>query len=93
MRFEGRRIVLEGLGGPWGAFFGRFGADLGAVVASLGAASGGSVALLGANMAEKSYKTAKRGRFRQSVDPQFRGKMGPEGPKQWPERSKNRSKK
>ena len=66
MRFEGRRIrVGRAWGGP-GARFGRFGAGLGRSWGGLGGfwdAFWGSVALLGANMAEKSNKSAKKSRF------------------------------
>ncbi len=48
MRFEGRRIRV---GGSWGG--------PGTVLGGFGALFGGSVALLDANMAEKSNKSAK----------------------------------
>ena len=50
MRLRVVGSVLEGLGGGPGARFGT----LGRVLGGLGRPFGGSVALLGANMAEKS---------------------------------------
>ena len=47
------------MGGSWGAFW-EVWRDLGTVLGGLGAPFGGSVALLGANMAEKTDKTAKK---------------------------------
>ena len=55
--------MLEGLGGGPGARFGTLGrvlGVLGVVLGGLGMTFEGSVALLGANMAEKTNKTAKK---------------------------------
>ena len=74
MRFKGRRISVEGSWrgaearfGTWGRVLGGLGVVLGGLLGGLGVVLGGlgrpvgeSVALLGANMAEKSSKTAKQ---------------------------------
>ena len=59
MRFERRRIRFGRVLGCVLGGLGRVLGDLGAVLGCLGASCGGSVALLDANMAEKSDKRAQ----------------------------------
>ena len=54
---------------------------LGVVLGGLGRPVGGSVALLGANMAEKSDKTAKKIVWVNRCNPNLEEKWRPEGPK------------
>ena len=83
MRFKGRRISV---GGSWGGAEARFGTwgrvlgGLGVVLGGLGRPVGESVALLGANMAEKSDNTAKRGVWANRWNPNLEEKRAPRGP-------------
>ena len=80
MRSDGGGIRVGGSWGGPGTRFGRFGMGLGGSWGGLGgsgAAFWGSVALLGANTAEKSDKRANKSRLRQCCSPSWRGKMAP----------------